>query len=718
MAKIPMYQQQVGLQAGGGPSKQGRIDVSSGNKALAQGVSAASERFLRVEEQKANLVAENMKLEKESEWLQVERQQQESISSAPAKDRLKLLNDYVKSAENAYDDGINQAMDGLSPMEQRVLRQKLQRVKYAGIERAVMFEASQKGEAQKEIFIDNNQYYQNKVYLDANEYDAQKEAIEAGIDELNIDASAKRAIKDEQMEKLAIARTQGRIYAKEYNAAKEFLTSEEAKISMDHQTRHSLLMSVERAQKVSNAADYNAFKREIAGHEAQLKSGVITEIDPTIMAKAVALDMESGHDEFSRRLELAAEYSDDSQVAVSGSIEDIEARLNEISGPEAAIVGTAQTSRLRHYQEVVSRARAEEARDPAAYALKHSESVTNTYAQLQELINNPEADPAAVAAKSQEYVEESLAYQQSRGLRPSDQRIVPEPDRLKLQAQLADAQGDYTQLMSVVANMKMQYGDHFFRAYSEMGGDMNETVLGAFTSNNPFAVEALVANSQAKAVDLVPEQSERSSLEDDARTAFADVRETMIRTPGGAARSAQYESLHERLTLIYHRSGVKNPAETAREHLFGDYEYVGAARIPKEHGGVVLDTDNIKRGMEEFTGGAALVNMGFDPIIGMDADTYGEQGQYEALVNLAGNAYYMIAPDESGLVLYYDGATGPTPFTLGGEPAVVPWEKLATEGAQRTHRTSEGSGRTPNYRQSKYREMYSLNRQKAMGAQQ
>jgi hypothetical protein len=215
----------------------------------------------------------------------------------------------------------------------------------------------------------------------------------------------------------------------------------------------------------------------------------------------------------------------------------------------------------------------------------------------------------------------------------------------------------------LIEGLSTQYGEHWpdvFRQLSSRDLPPSALVIGSGVA--PAVADTLARIAPIKTSDLkagleVPADAKRAVGE-----AMAPFRQTLTQQAGGDQVYATVFGEAER--LAYHYMGQGKDAEDAAEQAYQDvvgskYEFADTYRVPIQY-----DIDDVEDALDRV-----------EPVIDMGLEGVSEefiQGRVDRLIE---QAYWVTNADETGLVLYHNGARvpGETEFTfeeiLGHTPA-------------------------------------------------
>jgi hypothetical protein len=315
--------------------------------------------------------------------------------------------------------------------------------------------------------------------------------------------------------------------------------------------------------------------------------------------------------------------------------------------------------------------RTQMAADPAAYAMKYSPTVAQSFANLQQV---PAEDMLAKSAAASAFVTATLAEQNRLGvLNPT---VLPKTVADGIVRQFFD-QKDGGQNAAVLMQQQAQlWGKHWPAVYGQMAKDLPGAalVIGSGMKQQP-------AELLARANAMKPDELKAGLVSDDIKTAkeklqgtMADFQRSLAPMAGGAQTFSTFNEQTEKLTLMYMQAGEtpQKAAVKAFNDTVGEkYEFVNNTnntavyRIPKGY-----DPSSITRGARRSIG--SIGDADLEVPVSLNGLNAGQAKEaYVSAIKSSG--YWVTAPDESGLVLYANGAAV---VDTKGKPILRQWDEL------------------------------------------
>jgi hypothetical protein len=313
--------------------------------------------------------------------------------------------------------------------------------------------------------------------------------------------------------------------------------------------------------------------------------------------------------------------------------------------------------------------------DPAAYSLKYAQPVTQAWTQLQQ---TPSTDMAAKSAAATAYVNATLAEQKRIGV--VSPTILPKNVADGIVRQFYDQSNGGQNAALLMQQQAQLWGKYWPQVYGQVAKDLPGAalVIGAGMKQQP-------AELLARASVMKPDELKEGLLKDDVKTAEEGVQSAMVdfqsslsQMAGGAQTFNTFYEQTNKLALMYVRMG-EDPAKAAKR-AFNDtvgekYEFVtdsnnkaATYRVPVQYDAGVIEKGAIRtlRGIESM-----------DLQVPVSLANLPEAEARKAYVSaLKDSAYWVTAPDESGLVLYANGAAV---TDKAGRPVLKGWDQLQSQ---------------------------------------
>lgn len=331
--------------------------------------------------------------------------------------------------------------------------------------------------------------------------------------------------------------------------------------------------------------------------------------------------------------------------------------------------------RFESLAQAVGETRKQFLADPAQYAVKNSPQVNTAYKALTDAMAQP-----ATSVGGQDALK-FLTNQYATAVKAEQQRITggapgftPQllPDAyVDYVAQQFSAQGQGGQnAANFVMQLADQWGPHWNEAYGQMAKKLpaSAVVIGAGMAQAPAAL--LAEAGKLKREDLLEglPPTTGNDVRKELTAEFADFGKTLANQVGGANTHGLFYGETEKLALMYVRQGDA-PAKAAQrayaDTIGSKYSFQGTYRIPvqQEVGAVTRGADLAMESLDPLTLSVPASTSGLTPEQARDS--------YASAVRRAG--YWVTAPDESGVVLFANGAAV---MQKNGVPVQRSWEDL------------------------------------------
>lgn len=319
--------------------------------------------------------------------------------------------------------------------------------------------------------------------------------------------------------------------------------------------------------------------------------------------------------------------------------------------------------------------------DPAAYTLKYSQPVTAAWTNLQQ---TPADDMQKKSAAAQAYVTATLAEQQRIGVTAPS--ILPKPVTDSIVRQFYD-QANGGQNAAVLMQQQAQlWGKYWPQVYGQMAKSLPGAalVIGAGMKQQPAE---LLARASVMKPDELKEglnKDDVKTAEDGVQSAMTEFQSSLSQMAGGAQTFNTFYDQTSKLALMYVRMG-EDPGKAAKR-AFNDtvgekYEFVtdGNNKAVTYRVPVQYDAGVIENGADRTLRNIDNVDLQVPVSLAGLAEADARKAYVSSLKN---SAYWVTAPDESGLVLYANGAAV---MDKAGRPLLRQWDELyASPGQMQT----------------------------------
>ena len=169
MPQIPMYKQQVASPPVQGMARQGRIDVSSGQAALAQGINKVADSVLKVEGWKADDFARLEAAKAETKALEALTQAEQDAKLKVNQGDVKAFDNFSDEATNIFDTEVKKAASGMSSMESKRFLARMSATKQRVTLSSQKMQIAGRGEAAQESYRQSTQLEANASYFDGSD---------------------------------------------------------------------------------------------------------------------------------------------------------------------------------------------------------------------------------------------------------------------------------------------------------------------------------------------------------------------------------------------------------------------------------------------------------------------------------------------------------------------------------------------------------------------
>ncbi|HET9396222.1 MAG TPA: hypothetical protein VFO36_09210, partial [Nitrospiraceae bacterium] len=294
--------------------------------------------------------------------------------------------------------------------------------------------------------------------------------------------------------------------------------------------------------------------------------------------------------------------------------------------------------------------------DPAGYLVRYSPSVRATW----EDFSNGDVDVSR-------YVTAMRGEQERMGMPSQDLLPNAYAEDMAARISAAGAEG----MTSMLQNEASRWGSAWPQVYGQLAPKMTDIAAVIGSGIPTYAADALASTAGLKTTELQSMIPPGETLKD-YRDAVADTFEEFNRSfPVDAARTVDaFNDAAIRLAIRNRQQGMSqsNAVKAAYKDLVSNYElneFRGVTyRVPNQ-----FDPGLVEDGAEEllrsFYARSASISTE-----GAGSSEEELRGQFNAYIR--DNAYWMTAPDESGLRLYVDGG----PVITGNGPVQHTWDEI------------------------------------------
>lgn len=322
--------------------------------------------------------------------------------------------------------------------------------------------------------------------------------------------------------------------------------------------------------------------------------------------------------------------------------------------------------------------------DPAAYAARYSQPVSQAWTKLQQ---TPADDMAAKSAAAAAYVNATLAEQQRLGvLSPT---VIPKGVAESIVRQFYQQDNGGQNAAVLIQQQAQLWGKHWPAVYGQMAKDLPSSALVIGSGLKPQAAEMLARASTMKQSDLEDGlvKTDITAMKDKLQDALTEFRTSVAPLAGGAQTFNVFNEQITKLATMYMRAGdsASKASERAYHDVIGSkYEFVSNSnnksvsyRVPLE-----VDPSAVAKGADRVMATIGAMDIATPPSL---AGLNQVQAKTAFVAQIKNDGYWVTAPDnkrnaESGLALYINGAAV---LDSKGQPIFRSWDELRASASTR-----------------------------------
>ncbi len=317
---------------------------------------------------------------------------------------------------------------------------------------------------------------------------------------------------------------------------------------------------------------------------------------------------------------------------------------------------------------------ADRSRDPAQFAMTHSPVVRQAYEQV---VANP-SDPAA----ARNYVAATQAEQQRLGVVVP--KILSAPAAAQITQQIRDAETQGQDIARTLQGYAQTWGSHWPRILGELSKDISpiSSVIAEMPDTPAAATLAThITRRTGELRELIP-SADAKIIDQALETELVPLRQSLVglSSEGDRVFLNQVEAIKRNAYVYAATVGSTNPAEAARravrEIVNDRYTFSGAVRIPKS-----IDSDAVDRGLRIILADPGRFNVG---VSATESRLFGEnftRDQINAALRQSG--FWGTLPDESGVALFMRGTNGiRAPVDSNGRVISFTWQQIIDQSAR------------------------------------
>lgn len=242
--------------------------------------------------------------------------------------------------------------------------------------------------------------------------------------------------------------------------------------------------------------------------------------------------------------------------------------------------------------------------DPAQFAIANLPAVTESFQKFSSVANDPTASPEDRQAAARDYAVKTQIEQTRLGIRPEDQRIVPDAYIQRLNSAItnsADA-ADPKARLNVIAQVQREaetWGDQWPGVMRQLSDKVSPTVRAIAAGADPTAMTRLLSVGKDEAPGkLLKEQNETKF--NDVSKALNEEMAPYMRTLVGRQKDRDFTGYYNmglQLAALNVRDGqsASDAAANAFKSLIGGrYEFRDTYRIPKSAN---VSADDVQAGV-------------------------------------------------------------------------------------------------------------------------
>lgn len=301
--------------------------------------------------------------------------------------------------------------------------------------------------------------------------------------------------------------------------------------------------------------------------------------------------------------------------------------------------------------------------DPVTYLNRHSPQIQAMAAATGD------GSPAALDA----YASALVAEQQRLGI--SQPQLLTAQQKAEIVSGFRSTEDGGDNAAQLISGLQSEWGRHWPTVFRQLQDELPNAalVIGTGIDGATASRLARIANIPTEDLRKGLESTVTRDVTDELNDRFADFRVTLQNQAGGERTFAALYEEAQRLSLSYAAEGdsAKDAADRAFSSLVDDrYTVNGTYRVPRD-----VDADLVERGADAELESIDPAQLQYERQEWMDEEFAAQQIRNV----LRESAYWVTAPDESGLVLYVNGEAV---LTRDGDPVTRSWADLSTRAEE------------------------------------
>ncbi|WP_434456502.1 hypothetical protein JQR85_13515 [Stutzerimonas urumqiensis] len=675
MARVPDYsQRQVGIRPVGTPGFSMRAPDASG---LARGLEQAENALLRhVEKERENANrAALLEADKQlTDWQHATLFNPESgVYTRKGKNALDVTNATLAQFEEAQ----SKIASGLSSDEQRTqfsqiaaqrresISRELNRYEYGERQRYYddvdrgQLETALQGAALNYNNPDKIAYYQRSA-----QQVLRAQAERKGLPEEMLQANLLEA--SSGMATAVISR----MVSDDPGRAKQYFEAAQGQMTADDQVSVTRLIEREIKSREIEARQMQAIARaELSSRVSDAQSAYLSGYDfdnpPSQSDFVASYGAEEGAERYQQFAKTQQLGSAIREIAMA-SPEERSQIIDRFNPAKDGVAGEGFAADAKLYGTLVntaSRLTDELQKDPAQFVASRSPLIQRAAQQAQD------GDPAAVEA----YATAMIAEQ--RRLGAPEPKLLTSRQAASIAAAFESTEDGGSNAAQIIEGLQQQWGKNWPTVYKQLQDKLPGAalVIGSGVDPQTSATLARIAPLKTSELKVGLDPAEVKGARDALSEGMAEFRNTLAGQVGGERTFATLYSEAERLAYAYMGQGKapQDAVEQATKALIDDkYTLKGSYRVPKAY-----DADLVEAGAERAIAQLDPGTLAFAIPAGVGED-FAKERVKSAIER---DGYWVTAPDESGLALYYGGEAV---LDKSGAPVIRSFDDLATEAVR------------------------------------
>jgi hypothetical protein len=336
-------------------------------------------------------------------------------------------------------------------------------------------------------------------------------------------------------------------------------------------------------------------------------------------------------------------------------------------GPTATAEDQARFDNL---SRAAQQTMADRAQDPAQFALIHSPNVRQAHQRMSQNMTPETASQYAAAT-----------FAEQRRLGIENPRILSTAEAAQITQQLKSAEQPQ-QIAQTLQGYAQTWGARWPQVYAQVAGGLSPSTRVIANLPDTPAASTLANNINRKLPELrelIP-GPDAKTIDQALDAELVPFRQSLIGiTTGGVGTFNDYVDSAKRLAYIYTASGASpnDAAKRAVRELVDDaYTFSGATRIPKS-----VNSDAVDRGLRNILSDPGKFNVG---VSATESRLFGEnftRDQINAALRQSG--FWGTLGDDSGVALFMRGTNGVRAVEgPDGRPVTFTWQQIIDQSAR------------------------------------